>query len=140
MAARLTTAQREEKTAQAYSLSLRGVQSAAIGRALGISEKTVDIYLKQERARVAAQRETEKAYDRERFLGEQDAIAAESWRIATQKDHISPTARAAHLSNAMNASVNKAKALGLFVERHEHSGPDGGPLEVTIVFDRRDES
>lgn len=38
------------------------------------------------------------------------------------------------------AVANKAlelvgKHLGMFKERHEHSGPDGGPVKVRVVYD-----
>ena len=56
MAAPLTPAQREELSAEAYSLSLRGFSAREIGRQLDVSHKTVSSYVKAESERRAAER------------------------------------------------------------------------------------
>ena len=46
------------------------------------------------------------------------------------------------LHDKQAALVNMGKHLGLFVEKHEHSGPDGGPIEIgrveRIIIDPQD--
>lgn len=37
------------------------------------------------------------------------------------------------LSDKRSALVDLGKHLGLFIDRHEHSGPDGGPIETKDV-------
>lgn len=34
-------------------------------------------------------------------------------------------------SAAITAETNRGKAAGLYTEKHEHSGPDGGPIVTT---------
>jgi hypothetical protein len=40
----------------------------------------------------------------------------------------------AQFGAAITAETNRGKASGLYVERVEQSGPDGGPIEVATVF------
>lgn len=37
------------------------------------------------------------------------------------------------LYDAKDAQIQMAKIRGMFVERHEHAGPDGGPVEISVV-------
>jgi DNA-binding CsgD family transcriptional regulator len=118
MAAPLTPAQRDEYGTEAYRLSLRGQSAPTIARTLGVSEKTVDRLLKIERERVRARRDKEDHGDADlvQFLGEQDAVLADVWR---RLEEVKPDAAivASLQSNAARCSVNKAKALGLFVDK-----------------------
>lgn len=47
--------------------------------------------------------------------------------------------KAAALGQARQASMDKAKVLGLVAEKHEVTGKDGAPLTFTIAIDRRDD-
>lgn len=38
---------------------------------------------------------------------------------------------------AVSASMGKAKVSGILVERNEHSGPNGGPIEVSEITDEQ---
>lgn len=121
MAANLTPAQREEHGFRAWSLSLRGMSAPTIARELSVSERTVDSLLKREREKAAKGRETERSALLARFEGEQDAVIADAWKRLDAIGYAERTAPDLE-ANILAASVNKAKAQGLFIDRVEHSG------------------
>lgn len=75
-------------------------------------------------------------------VAELKAAAAERavvtiYDIADQLDEDRLFAREMEVPGAaITATMGKAKVLGLLVERHEHTGADGGPIETIIKSDR----
>lgn len=121
MAAPLTPAQREEHGRRAWSMSLRGKKAPAIARELDVDEKTVDRLLKRERERMAAALVADRLAQLAEFEGEQDTVIEDAW---ARLGKVAAGGRTAPdlQGNVLAASVNKAKARGLFVDRVEHSG------------------
>lgn len=66
---------------------------------------------------------------KERILREMSAIAFASPEDMKQWGAPGPK----HLATKLTAQTNLGKHLGLFKELHEHSGPDGGPIQITRI-------
>lgn len=133
---RLTVAQKEEKLAEAIALSVRGQTLSHIGEKLGLDRRTVGDWLKNEYARRAEHRDQE----REEAIAFYEELKAERWR---RLEHMPTDSRANNvvgLLNGLNADQSRIDSLtGVEqAQKHEHSGPGGGPIEHEVV-DARDE-
>lgn len=134
MAAPLTPEEHESKKWDAYRRSLRGEHAPAIAQALDVNAQTVRALLKEARREVARDRKEKGHDDLGQFLGEQDAVIADAWARLAMFPADSPATNVVGLqSNAAASSVNKAKVLGLFTDKVEHSGS----LDLLMQFLRK---
>lgn len=135
---RLTVAQKEEKLAEAIALSVRGQTLSHIGEKLGLDRRTVGDWLKNEYARRAEHRDQE----REEAIAFYEELKAERWR---RLEHMPTDSRANNvvgLLNGLNADQSRIDSLtGVEqAQKHEHSGPGGGPIEHSHEAKERVES
>jgi hypothetical protein len=135
MAAPVPRAQRDEKKAQAFALSLRGQHGPAIARALGVSLKTAKGYVREVRGELAA--DQNESHDLDNYLAAQDTVIGEGWKRLSSREMKESSANvSAILSTISTAHERKAKALGLLKDKLEHSGKDGRPVEILAEFER----
>ena len=138
---------------------LAGQTNVAIGDALGVDEATVRNDLKRLAELWLEQTKAEQAEQRARVLAELEdvrtrAIAAAEFDERCERavlfgdeqvyrdDKGSATFRgnkAAALGQARQATMDKAKILGIVVDKASLAGPDGAPLTFTIAIDRKDD-
>ena len=133
MSTKLTVAQREEAIAAAYRLSLRGTSVPKIAKSIGLPEKQTVQLLRVALDR--ARKQTAKSMDEARveFEGQQQQIIEEAYRAVAR---LRPTRQpiAPLLNTIAQASVNIAKARGLFIERRDvtSGGESLGQILATI--------
>lgn len=123
MAAPLTPDEHEVKKWEAYRLSLQGRHAPAIADRIEVSVTTTKALLREARREIARERKEKGHSDLEVFLGEQDAVLADAWQRLQAFPSFADSKIIPDLqTNALAASVNKGKVLGLFVDKVEHSG------------------
>jgi DNA-binding CsgD family transcriptional regulator len=138
---------------------LSGQTNVAIADALGVDEATIRNDLKRLAELWLEQTKESQAEQRARVLAELEdvrtrAIAAAEFDEQCERavlfgdarvirdDKGSATFRgnkAAALGQARQATMDKAKILGIVVDKAHIAGPDGAPLTFTIAIDRKDD-
>lgn len=138
---------------------LAGMTNVAVAEALDVDETTIRRDLERLRELWLEQTRAEQAEQRARVLAELEdvrtrAIAAAEFDEQCERavlfgdarvirdDKGSATFRgnkAAALGQARQASMDKAKILGVVVDKASIAGPDGAPLTFTIAIDRKDD-
>lgn len=138
---------------------LAGQTNVAVAESLGVDETTIRRDLDRLRELWLEQTRSEQADLRARVLAELEdvrtrAIAAAEFDEQCERavlfgdarvirdDKGSATFRgnkAAALGQARQASMDKAKILGIVVDKASIAGPDGAPLTFTIAIDRKDD-
>ncbi len=129
VAAPLTPAQREEASAQAYSLSLRGCSSREIGRQLGVSHKTAGRLVRAESERRAAERPDYRQF----ALDSHKRAIARCWDELDKNPSPHACAQLLHALNAGLSSIEliagvRAPTRSRTEVRHELGGIDLGRL------------
>lgn len=140
-------------------LHLAGQTNVAIADALSVAEPTIRRDLDRLRELWIEQTKAEQAEQRARVIAELEdvrtrALAAAEFDEQCERavlfgdarvirdDKGSATFRgnkAAALGQARQATMDKAKILGIVVDKASLAGPDGAPLTFTIAIDRKDE-
>jgi hypothetical protein len=65
-------------------------------------------------------------------LGRRDAISM-TWHIKARRNLIDRAMESNELQVAQRVMQDIAKLQGLYVEKHEHAGPDGAPIPIQYL-------
>jgi hypothetical protein len=109
-------------------LRLRGVPVRQVADMLETTTRTVQTHWTRFRERDAKERDKKLHAVRAGYVAQQEALADAATRDALDADDTGERARA--IDAATKARMAAAKLQGLDVQRVEHTGADGGPIEV----------
>jgi transposase-like protein len=117
-----------EEVEQIIALRIRGLSVHEVARRLDNTTRTVHNHWTKWRIKDAETRDAELAAIRAGYIAQQEALAD----VATTDafDAKDPMLRARAIEAATKARMAAAKLAGLDVAEVEHTGKDGGPIEV----------
>jgi transposase-like protein len=110
-------------------LRLKGVPVRQVADALDTTTRTVMLHWTRFRERDAKERDKKLSAVRAGYAAQQEALADAATRDALDSDD--PAERARAIDAATKARMAAAKLQGLDVQKVEHTGADGGPIQVT---------
>jgi hypothetical protein len=117
-----------DEVEQIITLRLRGVSVREVATILQTTTRTVQLQWTKWRTKDAIERESEIAAIRAGYIAQQEALADAATSDAFDAED--PMQRARAIEAATKARMAAAKLAGLDVTRVEHTGKDGGPIEV----------
>jgi len=109
-------------------MRLRGVPVRAVAEALDTTTRTVQTHWTRFREKDAKDRDKKLHAVRAGYVAQQEALADAATRDALDTDE--PGERARAIDAATKARMAAAKLQGLDVQKVEHTGADGGPIQV----------
>jgi transposase-like protein len=110
-------------------LRLRGVSVRNVAAELDTTTRTVQTHWTRYRQKDAADRVKKLDAIRAGYAAQQEELADAATLDAL--DSTDPSERARAIDAATKARMSAAKLQGLDVQRVEHTGADGGPIQVT---------
>lgn len=119
-----------ELRVKAFELKKAGATYRAIGSQLGISHEMARQYVFDALKELKAlEHETAEDY-RQMELERLDRLQAAHWQKAIGTQQIAPSESSGKI--ILKVIETRAKLLGLFVEKHEMTGANGGKIEFDI--------
>ncbi len=144
MAASVPEAVRAELVPQVWKMHIKRVPHREIAATVGISINTVTRWIKLHEKQIAAERAANGHHDLEEFLAVEDAVQNEAWDCVDELDPHQVN-KVGLLNIVGQSNERRAKVLGLYVDRVDHTSDGKGlaeiiasvmrPVEVTYVDD-----